>query len=148
MPFESALPRARRRVAFGRVALVCGAIVAAAAIAIACAGTFPPPGGPIRKEAAIILSFSPETSAVNVHPHAAAIQFDEVVSERGTGKRFERTRRPVPDLAPDRRSGRGVALLAHRRAAEHGFRLNTVYTITMLPGLSDLHTTSGGTERS
>jgi len=40
-----------------RTALVCGAITAAAAIAIACAGTIPPPGGPIRKEPAIILSF-------------------------------------------------------------------------------------------
>jgi len=38
------------------------------------------------KEAAIILSFFPETSAVNVHPHAAVFQFDEVVSERGPGR--------------------------------------------------------------
>jgi mRNA-degrading endonuclease toxin of MazEF toxin-antitoxin module len=137
MPFDTAF--LRRGVAVGRVALVCGAIVAAAAIAIACAGTIPPPGGPIRKEAAIILSFSPETSAVNVHPHAAVIQFDEVVSERGTGSGSSGL--AALFLISPRTGDPDVAWHRSRIAVrpKHGFRPNTVYTITMLPGLSDLH---------
>lgn len=122
-----------------RLALICGATATAAVIAAACAGTIPPPGGPIRKEAAIILSFFPETSAVNVHPHAAVFQFDEVVSERGAGSGSS-------DLA-------NLFLISPRAGNPHvawhrthisvsppnGFRPNTVYTITMLPGLADLH---------
>jgi hypothetical protein len=122
----------------GRRLTVIGAAAAvAAAVAAACAGTIPPPGGPIRKEAAIILSFTPDTNAVNVHPHAAVIQFDEVVAERPSGS---------SDLA-------GLFLISPRAGEAdvawhrshisvrppHGFRPNTVYTITMLPGLADLH---------
>jgi hypothetical protein len=122
-----------------RVALVCAAVAAAAAIAAACAGTIPPPGGPIRKEPAIILSFSPETSAVNVHPHAVVIQFDEVVSERGGGAGSNNLsslflispRTGDPDVSWHR------SHISIR--PKHGFRPNTVYTITMLPGLADLH---------
>jgi Bacterial Ig-like domain len=121
------------------VALVCGAIAAAAAIAAACAGTIPPPGGPTRKEPAIILSFVPETSAVNVHPKAAVIQFDEVVSERGGGSGSNNLsslflispRTGDPDVSWHR------SHISIR--PKHGFRPNTVYTITMLPGLADLH---------
>ncbi len=95
------------------MALVCGVIAAAAAIAGACAGTIPPPGGPTRKEAAIILSFSPETSAVNVHPHEAVIQFDEVVSERGGGSGSNNLDQSVSDLATDRRSERERGIASH-----------------------------------
>ncbi len=133
-PSRPGVPPSRRH-----VALVCGAIAAAAAIAAACAGTIPPPGGPTRKEPAIILSFSPETSAVNVHPKAAVIQFDEVVSERGGGSGSNNLsslflispRTGDPDVAWHR------AHISIR--PKHGFRPNTVYTITMLPGLADLH---------
>jgi hypothetical protein len=132
-------PKAGLRASSYRVALVCGTIAAAAAIAIACAGTIPPPGGPIRKEAPIILSFFPETSAVNVHPNAAVIQFDEVVSERGSGSGSSNLANLF--LVSPRTGDPDVSW--HRShisiRPKHGFRANTVYTITMLPGLTDLH---------
>ena len=97
----------------------------------------PPPGGPLRHAPPIVLSFSPETSAVNVTAHEASIQFDEVVSER-------------PQNAPDLS---GLFLISPWDGEAHvgwhrdrisvrprkGFRPNTVYTVTMLAGLTDLH---------
>jgi hypothetical protein len=114
---------------------VVGAVVAAAGAA--CAGTLPPPGGPLRKEPPIILFFLPETNSVNVRPHAAVFQFDEVVSERPQGTS---TLDGLFLISP--RSG-DPNVDWHRShisvSPRHGFRPNTVYTITMLPGLVDLH---------
>jgi hypothetical protein len=116
----------------GRCLLMAGAVVVAA-----CASNLPPPGGPERHAPPIVLSFTPETNAVDVRVHQATIQFDEVVSERPQGS---------PDL-------NGMFLISpwdgppnvgwHRTSItirpRHGFRPNTVYTITMLPGIVDLH---------
>jgi hypothetical protein len=133
-PSHPGVPPSKRH-----VAVVCWAVAAGAAIAAACAGTIPPPGGPTRKEAAIILSFSPETSAVNVHPHAAVIQFDEVVSERGGGSGSNNLSSLF--LISPRTGDPDVGWHRSRISIrpKHGFRPNTVYTITMLPGLADLH---------
>ncbi len=113
------------------------ALVGATALGLgACAATIPPPGGPERHEPPTILAFTPETSAVNVRVKEADIQFDEVVSQRPQG---------VSDLSglflvspyagpPDVGWHRSRISIRPRK----GFRANTVYTITMLPGLSDL----------
>ena len=112
-------------------------VAVAVSAAAACAGTLPPPGGPLRKEPPIILFFLPETNSVNVRPHAAVFQFDEVVSERPQGTSsldglfLISPRAGDPDVAWHR---------SHISVSpQHGFRPNTVYTITMLPGLVDLH---------
>jgi hypothetical protein len=111
--------------------------VAVTATAVACASMQPPPGGAERHAPPIVLSFTPETNAVNVRVNQATIQFDEVVAERPQG---------ASDLS-------GLFLISpwdgdprvswHRThitiKPRHRFRPNTVYTITMLPGLSDLH---------
>ncbi len=113
------------------VALVSGALAAA------CAGNVPPPGGAPRHNPPLVLFFIPETNAVNVRVHEASIQFDEVINQRPQG---------ATDLA-------GLFLISpwdgdpnvgwHRSRItirpRHGFRRNTVYTITMLPGIVDLH---------
>ncbi len=128
----SATPGVARLPARSRCALVFVLMSAAA-----CAGNFPPPGGPERHNPPLVLFFVPETNAVNVRIHEAAIQFDEVVAERPQG---------APDLT-------GLFLISpydgephvgwHRSRISirprHAFRPNTVYTITMLPGLVDLH---------
>lgn len=125
-------PRVARRAAAARYARVLAFLAA-----VACAGNLPPPGGPPRHNPPLVLSFVPETNAVNVRINEAAIQFDEVVSERPQG---------ATDLA-------GLFLISpydgdphvgwHRSRItirpRHSFRPNTVYTITMLPGLTDLH---------
>jgi hypothetical protein len=128
----AAIPRLPRAPAGTRCAL--GILWLAVA---ACAGNFPPPGGPERHNPPLVLFFVPDTNAVNVRVHEASIQFDEVVGQRPQG---------APDLT-------GLFLISpydgephvgwHRSRItirpRHGFRPNTVYTITMLPGLVDLH---------
>lgn len=103
----------------------------------ACAATIPPPGGPPRREPPIILSFTPDTNSVNVHPKAVVFQFDEVVSERPQGvAELDRLFLVSPQAgSPDVSWHRDHISIRPPR----GFRANTVYTISMLPGLTDLH---------
>src|SRR4051812_16016938 len=54
-------------------------IVAAAALLAACASASPPPGGPEDKAPPRVLSVSPDTNAVNVHPDHVSFFFDEVI---------------------------------------------------------------------
>ena len=85
----------------------------------------------------ILLSFTPETNSVNVPDKAAVFQFDEVVSERPRG--FA-TLNLLFLVSP--RSGEPYVTWHRSHISirpRGGFRPNTVYTITMLPGLMDLH---------
>jgi hypothetical protein len=102
----------------------------------ACAQTGAPPGGPPDAEPPRIVRVRPDTNARNVRAGAVSMQFDEVISERPQG---------VTGLA-------GLFLISpsigdpvvawHRTRLEvrprGGFRSNTTYTVTMLPGLTDL----------
>ncbi|HET7457521.1 MAG TPA: Ig-like domain-containing protein, partial [Gemmatimonadaceae bacterium] len=124
----------RRRVTSLRRA--SGAVVVALAQS-ACASQGAPPGGPPDAAPPKLVRIIPDTGAVNVKAPRAVFQFDEVVSERPSGG--------APSLEamfvvsprqgePDVSWGRDVITVKPRR----GFRPNTVYTITMLPGISDL----------
>jgi hypothetical protein len=85
-----------------------------------------------------LLELIPETNAVNVTTNRAVFRFDEVVSELPSGvesldKLFL--------VSPNERKA-PVSAAWHRThislSPRHGFRPNTVYTITMLPGMTDL----------
>ncbi len=113
-----------------------GALAAPLIIALACAQPSPPPGGPPDTEAPRLLSVSPESGAVGARPNEVVFRFDEVVSERPQG---------ATDL-------KGLFLISPRDGDANvrwrrdaitirpgrGWRANTVYTVTMLPGLMDL----------
>ncbi|MBV6521599.1 MAG: hypothetical protein MNPFHGCM_01740 [Gemmatimonadaceae bacterium] len=102
----------------------------------ACAQTGAPPGGPPDDVAPKLLRIRPDTNALNVRTRDVTLLFDEVVSERPQG---------ATGLA-------GLFLISpsvgepivgwHRNRLEvrprGGYRDNTTYTVTMLPGLSDL----------
>ncbi len=119
-------------------------VAAAVALAIvACASPGAPPGGPPDKVAPQVVAVSPESGAVNVKASSVVIRLDEVVAERPGG------RMPVGGGA----EGLGAIVLVspgdgrekvewRRNAIEitprGGFRPNTAYRITLLPGLSDL----------
>ena len=104
--------------------------------AAACASMETPPGGPPDAAPPVLLRVTPDTFAVNVRSRAAVFQFDEVISER------PRTVTRLDDLflispatsAPDVDWNRRAITVRPR----DGWRANTTYTVTLMPGLADL----------
>ncbi|HKV52309.1 MAG TPA: Ig-like domain-containing protein, partial [Gemmatimonadaceae bacterium] len=105
----------------------------------ACAQVGAPPGGPPRHVPPKIVSITPDTFATKVKAKEVDIVFDEVLAEK-----------PASQSATDLS---GLALISpsdgppnvgwHRERlsikGKHDFRPNTAYTVTMLPGIADLH---------
>src|SRR6266487_636384 len=109
---------------------------AIAAVASSCASPGMPPGGPVDTTAPLVIGIAPDSGTVNAKPGAVVFKFDETVAERPSG---------VPTLADlfliSPRDG--VPNVAWHRSTvdvkpSHGFRPNTVYTITLLAGITDL----------
>lgn len=103
---------------------------------LSCASPGMPPGGPEDRLPPEVVSISPDSGALNARPRQVVFRFDEVVSERPTGA-------PALDrlfLISPRDGDPKVAW--HRSSItvrpRKGWRANTVYTVTMLPGLTDL----------
>jgi hypothetical protein len=106
--------------------------------ALGCAQLGSPPGGPEDRNPPHLLKVSPDTNAVNARPKSVELQFDEIINERVS-------RAGATDLgglfiiSPHR--GR-VDVRWHRSRIEirprRGWQPNTTYTITQLPGVSDL----------
>jgi hypothetical protein len=117
--------RAARRLLVGAIALLGG-----------CASPGAPPGGPPDAEPPRVLGTTPASLGTNVRPRAVVFQFDEVVSEvprNGTDLSalvLVSPRSGSPDVDWNRRA---IAVRAGR-----GWRANTTYTVTLLPGLVDL----------
>ena len=110
--------------------------IAACAIGLACASMESPPGGPPDAAPPILVSTTPDTNAVNVRPRVAVFRFDEVVSER------PRTATNLTDLFLISPATGAPRVDWERDAIEvrprNGWRPNTTYTVTLLPGLADL----------
>lgn len=112
-------------------------LAAAAGVIAACAQQGFPPGGPELKVPPKLLRISPDSDAVNVRIKDVELWFDAVVSEKPAG---------ATDLA-------GLVLVSPRDGPPHvgwhrtrltirgkdGWRPNTAYSVTVLPGLADLH---------
>jgi hypothetical protein len=123
----------------------------------ACAQPGMPPGGPPDEAAPVLISVSPESGAVNVRERMVLLRFDEVLNQRPSAG--------VPAGGAAGPSGSGFAVASSgpselnavvilspsdgrervnwRRTAievepRDGFRPNTAYRVTVLPGLSDL----------
>jgi hypothetical protein len=110
---------------------------ATALIALGCASASQPPGGPERKLPPEILTISPESGETNVKIREVEFKFDEVVSDRpsGGGTDLNQIFLISPrEGAPDVSWHRSRITVRPRK----GFRPNTAYRITMLPGLTDL----------
>jgi hypothetical protein len=102
-----------------------------------CASAGSPPGGPERHTPPEIVAVTPDSGATNVKLKSVEIQFDEVVSDRpssaaaGLDQLFLISPRTgTPDVSWHRSR---ISVRPH-----NGFRPNTAYRITMLPGLADL----------
>ncbi len=138
------------------------ALTAAAALfaLAACASPGIPPGGPPDKQAPQLLAVTPDTNSTNVKAKTVLFRFDEVVNERssptggvaagagggmgGSGGGFSSnsnasTLASLVLVSP----GDGRERVSWRRTAievqpRNGFRPNTTYRVTILPGLGDL----------
>lgn len=104
----------------------------------ACAQTGAPPGGPERHVPPKLVSVTPDSGAVNARVKEVVIRFDEVVSEKPSGQGQD-----LSVLALVSPSDGLPRVGWHREAlsirGRHDFRPNTAYTVTLLPGLADLH---------
>lgn len=112
------------------LALACAALAA-------CATVQTPPGGPEDHAPPRLVRVVPDTGKTNVTPKEIVFHFDEVVNERPTGSAATLDQLFVlspSDGAPRVDWHRGAITVRPRR----GFRKNTAYTVTLLPGLADL----------
>jgi hypothetical protein len=102
----------------------------------ACASASPPPGGPEDKAPPQLIRVTPDTNSVNFHDKHASFYFDETINDRGTG-----AQEIDPHFLVSPSDGTPIVSWHRSRIDIHprkGFKENTAYTITMLPGLSDL----------
>lgn len=129
---------------------------------VACASPGIPPGGPPDKQAPQLLAVTPDTNSTGVKARSVLFRFDEVINERSTptgggaagagggmgggggGGSFSSnsnasTLSSLVLVSP----GDGRERVSWRRTAievepRNGFRPNTTYRVTILPGLGDL----------
>jgi hypothetical protein len=109
---------------------------AVAVVVVACASAGTPPGGPEDHTPPQIVSITPDSGQINVNLKHVEFKFDEVVSDRPVGAAqldqifLISPRNGQPDVN------------WHRTRIDvrpkNGFRSNTTYRVTMLPGLVDL----------
>jgi hypothetical protein len=103
----------------------------------ACASAGAPPGGPERKTPPEITEITVDSGQTNVNIKSVEFKFDEVVSDRPSGTATALDQ--IFLISP--RNGAAVVRWHRTRVdirPRNGFRPNTVYRITMLPGLVDL----------
>ena len=122
-------PRARGASRFPVPAVIC-------AVLTACASSQSPPGGPPDALPPEIERTSPESASTGVRPGRVVFELNEVVSERPQGAATLTALFLVSprDGEPRVEWKRDRILVRPRR----DWRPNTVYTVTMLPGLTDL----------
>jgi hypothetical protein len=106
-------------------------------VTAACASLGQPPGGPERTTPPALVAITPESGAVNFRGRDVVFQFDVVVSDRGAGAGGELDNMFL--ISP--REGRPRVAWRRERIEvrpRRGFRPNTAYSITLLPGIADL----------
>jgi hypothetical protein len=106
------------------------------AVLAACASPGMPPGGPVDTEAPEIVKIVPDSAKTGTTPPAVIFRFNEVVSERPSGASSLSALFLISprDGEPRVNWNREEIEIKPRR----GWKKNTAYTITLLPGLSDL----------
>jgi hypothetical protein len=113
-----------------------GLTAAGAALLVACASAAPPPGGAEDHAPPRLVRVTPDTNAVNVADKVVSFYFDETINDRGSGAT------ELSNYFLVSPSDGNARVSWHRSRIDVrprlGFRPNTAYTVSMLPGLSDL----------
>ena len=114
-----------------RLALI---VTAAIALATGCASPGMPPGGPTVSAFPRVIASLPETSTVNARPNKVLLRYDDVIGEQANGFDLNRSVliSPWDGLPRVEWKRTGMTIRPH-----NGWRTNTAYTITVLPGVSD-----------
>ena len=103
---------------------------------VGCASASPPPGGPEDHAPPQLVRVTPDTNAVNVRERDVSFYFDETINDRGSGAQ------EVGNFFLVSPSDGEPHVSWHRSRIDvrprNGFRPNTAYSVTLLPGLSDL----------
>jgi hypothetical protein len=103
---------------------------------IACASASPPPGGPEDRDPPRLLAVTPDSHAVNFRERNVVFRFDETINDRGSGaQELDNYFLVSPSDGSPRVSWHRSRIEVRPR---NGFRDNTAYSVTLLPGLSDL----------
>lgn len=106
-------------------------------LAGACASAGAPPGGPEDKAPPQVVKVTPDSGETNAKVRAVEFQFDEVVNDRVSGQGAGISQYFL--ISP--RNGATEASWHRSRITvrpKNGFRDNTAYRVTVLPGLADL----------
>ena len=126
----------RRLTRSGCAARALATTVLVAATGSGCAAPGMPPGGPVDRDPPALLRVRPDSGALNARIREVIFRFDEVVSERPRGAAsLEQIIVVSPSDGPVNVSWRREAIAIRPR---RDWRANTAYTVTILPGLSDL----------
>ena len=124
-----------RRPLIAPVALAFVAAFAALGGSVACASASPPPGGVEDRDPPKLVAVTPDSNALNVRARTVIFQFDETINDRGSGaQEIDNFFLVSPSDGNPRVSWRRSRIEVRPR---NGFRDNTAYTVTLLPGLSD-----------
>ena len=108
----------------------------AAVSLVACASQGDPPGGPPDAAPPVLVGIVPESAAVNMRPDRVEFRFDEVVSERPSGATsLEQMILISPSDGLPRVDWRRRTIAVRPRG---DWKPNAVYTVTLLPGITDL----------
>jgi len=103
---------------------------------LACASPGVPPGGPERHTPPMITRIQPDTNSIGVRGKEFVVHFDEVISERPAGAAS------LNDLVLISPRNGAPVVDWHRSSLSirprKGWLRNTAYTVTLLPGISDL----------
>jgi hypothetical protein len=117
--------------------LVAPAVIGLFGLVAACASEQFPPGGPVLHTTPKILLTIPDSNEVDVKAKHVVIKFDRVVSETPSGASSLGLMFLVSPWtgAPNVDWHRDHITITPKK----GLRANTAYTVTMLPGIADLH---------
>ena len=118
-----------------RVSVRRGLVALTGMMTAGCASMNPPPGGPEDAAPPVVVSVTPDSGAINVTRERVVFTFDEVINDRADRGELDKFIMLSPQDGAPRVSWRRDEVSVRPR---RGWRPNTTYAVTLLPGVSDL----------